>query len=218
MENEPILAAEEVVAADPMRLEEPLCRRAVLGAVLIGGASRRMGFPKHLAVVGGETMLERVLSVVDPWVDRSVVVGAGRLPDGAKDVDRVVDDPGCGAGPLAGLLTALRYAPRACWLVVACDMPEVKGRAVRWLLQQRAPGRRAVIPRNSNGRVEPLFAVYEPQARDLLEDLRARGELTPGVLAELSCVHSPSIPPTLRACWTNVNRPEELDRARDREY
>ena len=67
---------ETILAAEPMRLEEPSCRRGRLGAVLIGGGEHgAWGLPKHLAFHCGETMLERILRVVDPSVDRTVVVG-----------------------------------------------------------------------------------------------------------------------------------------------
>lgn len=188
-------------------------RGTVCGAVLIGGKSVRMGFPKHLAVVGGETVLERVMRILDDAVDEILIVGAGRLPRGLREPHRVVDAADCGVGPMAGILTAMRWRPHACWVVVACDMVNLELDAVRWVLGQRAPDHCAVLPRNSAGHVEPLLAVYEPQARLLLEDLLATGRLAPRALAESERVRTPPIPPGLRSRWIDVNRPEDLERS-----
>lgn len=185
--------------------------RPVFGAVLIGGASRRMGFPKHLAAVGGQTLLERVVKALEPEVERTLIVGAGELPAGMRSVDQTADDIDCGRGPVAGILTAIRSAPQACWVVAACDMPQIDVDAVRWLLGERAIDRWAVLPR-SGDRIEPLLAVYEPQACSLLEDLRDAGRLAPRDLAGSPRVHCPLIPAELRSRWYNVNHQADLDR------
>ncbi len=158
-------------------------------------------------------MLERIVRIVDALVLRTLVVGAGRLPEGMREAVRVFDRADCGTGPLAGILTAIRTDSRACWVVVACDMPEISADAVEWLLGERAPGRWAVMPQSAEGHVEPLFAVYEPLARSLLEDSLARGRLDLRAVAASGRVHTPLIPPELKICWTNINRPEDLDRA-----
>jgi molybdopterin-guanine dinucleotide biosynthesis protein MobB len=187
----------------------------VLGGVLIGGASRRMGTPKHLLTLDGTTFLERVLAAVEPAVRGVVLLGAGEVTGARAGTPRVADAPGV-EGPLAGILAAMRWAPNHAWLVAACDLPRVTADAVEWLLAQRAPGRWAVVPKTSGG-VEPLLALYEPQARLPLERVAALGQPAPRLLAEHPRAWVVSPPATLGHCWDNVNTPRDLAAFADRD-
>jgi len=190
-------------------LEDTWARRPVLGGVLVGGAAERMGRPKQLLKHGGRTLLEGVAAALQPKVDRLVLLGDGPVPGCLGALDRLADVDDV-QGPLAGMLAAQRWAPRATWVVAACDLPLISVEAVEWLLGQRAPGRWAVVPRVNGGRLEPLLAVYEPQARVLLERLAARGMSAPRHIAEDRSVVCPEPPPRLTRAWLNVNTPEEL--------
>ena len=111
---------------------------------------------------------------------------------------------------MAGLLSVMRWAPDATWVVAACDMPRVNSEAVAWLIGQRRPGAWAVMPSLRHGRVEPLLAVYEPQARPLLEAQAACSRWGPRHLAANDRVICPTPPAELSAAWENVNTPEEM--------
>lgn len=202
--------------ADTVAEPAPTERRArsaragerVLAGVLVGGSSRRMSRPKQLLELRGRTLLDRVVDALLPAVDEVVLLGSGELP--ASQSGRVVvpDAPGC-TGPLAGLIAGLRWAPDACWVVAACDLPLLEPAAVRWLLGQRRPGLRAVLPHTGKG-VEPLLALYEPSALADLEALAAAGVLAPRKIAEAVAVATPEPPPELLRCWFNVNSPADL--------
>ncbi len=79
----------------------------LLGAVLAGGASRRFGSDKAVAIFAGKTLLDHVIDALRPQVSRCVL--AGREWPG---LDMVPDLPGPGLGPLGGLAGALDYAAR----------------------------------------------------------------------------------------------------------
>ena len=183
----------------------------VLGCVLIGGKSRRMGRPKHLLRRDGRTWLERTVSVLQEVTSRVVLVGEGRLPRALRDRARLADVPDA-AGPLSGVLAAMRWAPQYSWLVAACDMPAVSSEALRWLLGFRRPGVWAAMPRlvGSPG-VEPLLAYYDVRSRQLLEDLPAGGGFKPADIADHEKVICPQPPADLAAAWRNVNTPTDLE-------
>jgi molybdopterin-guanine dinucleotide biosynthesis protein A len=84
--------------------------------------------------------------------------------------------------------------------------------ALDWLFSQRRPGRWAVLPKITPERVEPLLAVYEPEALGLLERLAARGCNSPSQLAAEPNVYMPTPPASLHNCWRNINTPQELRR------
>ncbi len=229
----------------PEATREKACEEAglapVYGGILIGGGSTRMGMPKHLLRAGERTFLEHVAAALEPCVSRLVLLGSAEVPDQCRHLTRLADPPGL-AGPLAGMLAAMRWNPDVAWIFAACDLPLVRPEAVTWLLEQRAPGRVAVLPRlwegeapaepdvaagprtgrtgppratpevdTSTANVEPLLALYEPEARELLEQAAATGGRAPHHLAEHTSVFTPPPPPELAQAWRNVNTPDDLD-------
>lgn len=217
-------------------------------AVLIGGASRRMGRVKQmLAHPAGGTLVEHVVRTVRPLVVDAALVGAGPVPDTLAGLRRIADaavrsdvdnrsdggaDPGATSpdsaaaaaradaayrvlpaarpaerhGPLVGLLGALRDRPDGAWLLLACDLARISAEAVRWLVGQRRAGAIAVMPRIS-GRLQPTFAVYEPDAREAVEVMVLRGERAPRKLADDPRVATPEVPANLASAWRGVNTP-----------
>ena len=184
----------------------------VLGGILVGGTSTRMGQPKQLLPHRGATLLETVVAAVAPAVRRVVLLGGGALPAGCGELPRLADAPGL-EGPLGGILAALRWAPGHAWLIAACDLPDVSTPGAHWLLGRRAPGVWAVLPDLGRG-VEPLLALYEPQARGPLEALAAAGGRAPRLLAGHAKARVVAPPAELSSCWRNVNTPEDFNQQR----
>jgi molybdopterin-guanine dinucleotide biosynthesis protein MobB len=182
----------------------------VFGCVLIGGKSARMGRPKHLLETGGRTWLEHTVGLVRPLVERVAIVGAGEVPAALAGAARLPDVPDA-EGPMAGLLAAMRWAPRGSWLVAACDLPGLSSGALKWLLSTRSCGVWATLPRLPGGAgVEPLLAHYDFRAGPLLETLAAAGRFAISLLAEHPKVRSPAPPGELLGAWANVNSPQDL--------
>jgi len=184
--------------------------------VVVGGRSERMGWPKQLLEYEGKSFLERVLAALAPFGERVVLLGDGPVPEACGGYPRLPDPPGLG-GPLAGILAAMRWDPGATWVVAGCDQPLIEPDAIAWLLDQRAPGKWAVLPRVGEGGVEPLLAIYDARARRILESLAAGGCLAPSALASHPRTLSPSPPAELAEAWRDFNTREELDRLGEQE-
>ena len=189
------------------------CMRVPLyGCLLIGGKSSRMGQPKHLIQEDGITWIERAVAKLEPQVQQVVLSGSGEVPASLARLARLPDVPGL-AGPMAGLLSLLRWQPMVSWLVAACDLPDIDPRAFAWLKALRAPGVRAVLPDlKGDGHLEPLLAWYDFRCLHPVEDLAARGVLRISGLANRSGIITPRPPSSLRASWRNVNTPGQLVR------
>ncbi len=142
--------------------------------VLAGGLSRRLGRNKALERVGGELLIDRVLSRVGEVADETVLVVANMEQAAAlplpSDV-RVVTDAYPDSGSLGGIYTGLHAANSAWGLVVACDMPFLNVALLRRLMALR-PGFDVVVP-ELDGRPEPTHALY---GKACLEHIRPRLE------------------------------------------
>ena len=194
-------------ARRPLRLEE------VTAAVLCGGRSSRFGADKALHVIGGRTLLDRVLASLAPAQER-LLVGRPYPIDGA----RFVPDLRQGQGPLGGLETALEAAASAWLALAACDLPCLTTGFWRLLCSHARDGR-AVVVRDPQGRLEPLATLYP---RSALTEARAR--LDGGLLDMQGLLHAlPLVEIDRReveaACGrsvlSNVNRPDDLRRGAD---
>lgn len=195
-----------------MTIEHRLTANPVWGCVLIGGKSRRMGYPKHLLEEDGCTWIERTVTILRPRVEEVVIAGSGHLPASLAGVLRVDDVPDLG-GPLAGILAAFRRYPEVSWLVAACDQPDIEDAALQWLLACRRPGVLAVMSDlEADGRIEPLLAYYDRMCRPFLEEMALGGHRRMSRLGEVEGVMTPQPPYLLRSSWRNVNTPQEVDR------
>ncbi len=193
-------------------LAQQWLKTPVLGCILIGGQSSRMGHPKHMIQKNGRTWIERTVEVLDQLTSRVIVAGTGTLPESVKDCDRLVDVPNV-HGPMAGILAALRWSPRSSWLVTACDLPLLSLSALEWLLSTRAPGVWATLPRLNGPEdgIEPLLAHYDFRSRLLLEHLASEGEFSLSRLVTHPKIMTFSPPSFLVTSWRDVNTPAELE-------
>ncbi len=191
-------------------LDEVWRTRPVCGGILVGGRSDRMARPKQLLEMADQTFAEIVAREIDGFVERTVMLGSGPLPPALEHTPQLPDPPGL-HGPIAGLITALRWNPRSAWLIVACDQPMVRSAAVDWLLSHRRPGCWAVMPKSRRAVVEPFLAVYEPQALSLLERNLADRWTAPRSLAGHPKVECPEPPRELEDCWRSINTPADYE-------
>ena len=186
----------------------------VTGCILAGGRGRRLGGAlKPLLVVDGERIVDRQRRVLAPRVDELLIALAEADGPLAALGLPVVVDRHPGAGPLAGVDAALAARARPWLLVVAGDMPDVRGEVLDALLAARAPDVDAVVPR-VHGYPEPLLALYAltaaaPIARALADGRRK----TQAILAELRVrwLDEPdlrALDPDL-ASFRNINAPTD---------
>lgn len=98
--------------------------------ILAGGKATRLGgVAKHALVVDGETIFARQVRVLAPRVTEILVSCAVDVP-GHRTVRDAVPD----AGPVAGIAAGLAAATTEWLLVVAGDMPELRGDLLDLLL------------------------------------------------------------------------------------
>jgi len=173
-----------------------------VGAVLVGGKSRRMGRPKSLIEIDGLAMARRVATAMGRAGCTSVVaIGPAELAAGLEHVD----DLHPGEGPLGGILTALHAADGAAVLVAACDLPWIDAASLAMLVEVGGRGEDVVVARSS--RLEPLCALWQPSAAPKLQVVFGAGERAVHRALLTLAVAEVALPDSV---LTNVNAPEDL--------
>jgi molybdopterin-guanine dinucleotide biosynthesis protein A len=156
-----------------------------LGVLLAGGLARRMGGgDKPLRMLGGRTILDRVIERLRPQCGTLILNANGDPGRFAATGLPVVPDsvPGF-VGPLAGILAALdhaaAHAPDTSFVMsVAADTPFVPDDLVLRLHAARADAGTPVACAGSGGRVHPVNALWPVGLREdlrralLFEDIR----------------------------------------------
>jgi molybdopterin-guanine dinucleotide biosynthesis protein A len=168
-----------------------VAHHSLTGVLLVGGASRRFGSPKALALFDGETLADRTWRVLGEACDERIAVG--KEADALPLAFPVVDDGSDVRAPIAGVIAGLRAAANDVCVFLPVDCPLVSASALR----QLAGAAPAVSPTG------PLPGAFRRVDLPLLEQKLARGDYSlrdlPATVVELD-------PREL----ANVNTPAEL--------
>ncbi len=150
------------------------------GYVLAGGKSSRMGKDKALLEIGGKTFLENAIDALRPAcssikvvLNKSQIHFIEKVPDDIPHIFDHFEDRGAPGGIHAALMDCeTEYA-----IVLAVDLPFVSGEAVKQLCEVAIDSDEfaAIVPRQSDRRLQPLCAVYQvqiclPELSDLLNN------------------------------------------------
>ena len=180
---------------------------SVLGVVLAGGASRRMGTTdKVLVELGGRTLLARAIERLAPQVDRVVVNGPTAL---SVHCDReIVPDTIEGrAGPLAGVLAALDASEEDAVVTVAVDTPFFPSD-----LAARLAGDGIGVARVED-QLQPVFAFWPRGMRDRLATFLEGGDRKIMMLANELGYRAVDFDTPY--AFFNINEPADLVRAEE---
>jgi molybdopterin-guanine dinucleotide biosynthesis protein A len=191
---------------------------SIEGFILTGGASSRMGSDKAQLTIGANSFVELIATALGAIAHRIRSVGKPAVAGSPLGLPNVPDIyPQWGA--LGGLHAALAACTTPWAAVVACDLPFVTGALFQRLATLRDDFD-AVVPVQSDGRVQPLCALYRcqpcfPQTGKLI----AAGERRPRAL--LTLVRTRWVPEAQLGdldgaadFFANVNTPQDYMRAR----
>ena len=141
-----------------------MAHRPLTGVLLVGGASRRFGTPKALALLDGETLADRGRRILAEACDEVLVVGKeDELPFD------VIDDGADVRAPIAGVVAGLRAAAHDVVVFLPVDCPRITAGVLRQLGEACAD---AAVPQTG-----PLPGAWAKSALPLLERRLAEGPL-----------------------------------------
>ncbi len=169
----------------------------ILGAVLAGGASRRFGSDKALALYTGKSLIDHAVARLGAVADTVVVCGGER-----PGYDAIPDAPAPGLGPLGGLCGAIGFARAndfAAVLTIPCDTPDLPIDYLRALASSDRAAYLAGLPVAGYWPVALYDALLDQLAG---EDRSMRAWV---VRCGANGIDRPEV--------TNINRPGDLDLA-----
>ena len=149
------------------RFLDKVSRKPVPGLVLAGGKSSRMGKDKALLTYHTQNQLIHTAKMLEKQCEQVYIsCRTGQQAAYRKYGFPLIVDSYPDIGPLGGLLSAQRLFPDASWLVAACDLPFMDHSLLSELAAKRNPFSFATAYRqNTEGKPEPLCAIYEPKSR-----------------------------------------------------
>lgn len=200
-----------------------LCKD-VAGAILAGGKSARMGFPKLFLTVKGKKIIDRTIEMFDSLFgeilivtdDRSRFIRLHRVARPQRF--EVVEDLVKGCGPVGGIYTGLKLSSKKEVFFVAYDMPFLHIGLIRRLLDVRK--RRlldvkkretfdCIIPYTERG-IEPLHGIYSKKMLKGLEDSLTEKKLSVSeALARFNCKYIKAKKEEMSS-FVNLNTPQDL--------
>ncbi|HEX8734635.1 MAG TPA: molybdenum cofactor guanylyltransferase [Pyrinomonadaceae bacterium] len=143
------------------------------GFVLAGGKSSRMGTDKAFLKFNGETFLRRAARALSSTCNERVKIVINETQKAKFEKSfasfEYVFDVFYERGALGGIHAALKNSQSVWALILACDLPFVTENAIKNLAEiaLNSPEKTAaVVPKQPDGRIQPLCAVY--RVRDCL--------------------------------------------------
>lgn len=183
----------------------------IVGVILAGGKSRRMGTNKALLPYRGQPLIEHIARVMQKVFERVIIVAdegeAYRFlnlpfyPDIHKD-----------CGPLGGIHAAFHQTSADALFVVSCDLPGLTPKLIEYILNVEAHAS-AVIP-TSDERLHPLCGLYRRKMLPQIEQAIRDGALAIHTLLEkvgaVTVPITPELPFYTKQLFSNVNSPDDF--------
>lgn len=185
---------------------------AVMGAVLSGGLSSRMGRPKDRVLLpDGRSMMQHVADAVLSVCNELVVAGPDLSLDlGINQKVYFIEDNYPGSGPLGGIEAILSSGLARAYIIAACDQPLLSGEILSMLIPDDLL-KPCFFQRAENGFIEPLPGYYPvsmlAEVRELLsQNRRALKSLTASIDVQLR-----SLEERFAKSLFSLNNPDELN-------
>jgi molybdopterin-guanine dinucleotide biosynthesis protein A len=188
--------------------------RRFSAAILAGGSGSRFnGIVKPKIIIGGETIIARILSAMSKIFDEIIIVTNAPSEFEEFGFCKIVCDEIPGSGPLGGIHAALKASSSNAVFVFAGDMPFPD----RHIILKMAEGYEnyacdALVPR-IDGYSEPLHSVYSTSLVNAMEEYLSGG----GRIAVVEFLKTVNVSyydiensaENLKA-FTNINSPEDI--------
>lgn len=182
---------------------------SITGIILAGGKASRMNYQdKGLLLLNNKPLYCYMAERLAPQV-RTLIINANRnTTDYAQSGYPVITDNNSDfLGPLAGILSGLKYSKTDWLFACPCDMPFIPTNLVKTLWQGLNGQLAAFV--DDGTRTHPTLLLLNKQVKPLLEYYLAKGDRKLQLfLAQINAQRV--VVPNQVASFVNINTPEDL--------
>jgi molybdopterin-guanine dinucleotide biosynthesis protein A len=133
----------------------------ISGVILAGGDNNRFNrMSKANIIIGGRTIISRILEVIQDIFDEIIIVT--NTPEEFKGYSdfKIVNDQFLKVGPLGGIHAALKASSKEALFVFAADMPLLEKKFIIRQIDFYNSHKCDVLVPQINQYIEPLHAIY----------------------------------------------------------
>lgn len=194
--------------------------------VLCGGRGKRMGQDKGLMLFQEKPMILYVLGTVIHQADEIILVlrdekQLKKYENILKDMDlkikpkiHVYMDFIIDQGPLVGICTGLMHIKSDQAMVIPCDSPFITRSFIEKVYSlENTTKFDAIVPQWSDGKVEPLHAIYNKKNVKIIENLLEEGKRDVNSLLKIinvKYIEAESLDESGHSL-KNLNKPEDIE-------
>ena len=189
---------------------------SISGVILAGGTNKRFGgITKANVVIGGETIISRMISTISNLFSEIIIVTNN--PEEFRDFIqyKIVQDQYLKAGPLGGIHAALKASSEDAIFVFAGDMPFLDKEIITDQINEFNKREHDVLIPEVDQFIEPLHAIYRKSVLNDLERFLSAGKsrAVRDFLREVNVgyLNMHKTEKTEKA-FANINSPSDLDK------
>ena len=148
----------------------------ILGAILAGGKSKRMGKDKLFLEINNKKLIEHTIDKVKKYLKEVIIITNQDNEFFSKNNLITVKDCIEGQlGPLVGILTAMKWAKenltKCSWIATfPCDTPFFPESIIRSFIKESEKKESLILCASSHGRKHNIFGLWSLDLYDKLKD------------------------------------------------
>ena len=148
----------------------------ILGAILAGGQSKRMGKDKLFLELNNKKLIEHTLDKVKKYLKKIIIITNQDNEFFFKNNLTTVKDCVEGQlGPLVGILTAMKWAKenlsKCSWIATfPCDTPFFPESIIKSFIEESEKKESLILCASSHGRKHNIFGLWSLDLYDKLKD------------------------------------------------
>tara|TARA_X000000368_G_scaffold359864_1_gene303388 strand:- start:35 stop:655 length:621 start_codon:yes stop_codon:yes gene_type:complete len=148
----------------------------IIGSILAGGKSKRMGKDKLFLDLNNKTLIEHTIIKVKKYLKELIIITNHENDFFKKNNLTVVKDCIEGQlGPLVGILTAMKWAkqnsPKCQWVATfPCDTPFFPESIISKFIEESKKKESLILCASSHGRKHNIFGLWSLDLYDKLHD------------------------------------------------
>ena len=148
----------------------------ILGAILAGGQSKRMGKDKLFLELNNKKLIEHTIDKVKKYLKKVIIITNHDNEFFSKNNLTTVKDCIEGQlGPLVGILTAMKWAKenlsKCSWIATfPCDTPFFPESIIKSFIEESKKKESLILCASSHGRKHNIFGLWSLDLYDKLKD------------------------------------------------